>query len=378
MAYSMKYIYGVSQGDVFWAASDVGWVVGHSYIVYGPLISGCTTVLFEGKPVKTPDAAAFWRVIEQHQVNVLFTAPTAIRAIKKEDPDLKLRANYSNKSLQRLYLAGERCDVDTWHWAHHGLGIPVIDHWWQTETGWPIVAQFPAYNLLEPKAGSAGFPVPGFHVVILDEQGEELIPAQEGYVALKLPLPPGCLPSLYNDDERFFTSYLEKFRGYYLSGDGGYIDDQGHVFIMGRVDDVINVAGHRLSTGEMEEMVALNSKVAECAVVGMADPLKGQVPLAFVVLKDGVNATENEVEAELVTYIRQNIGAFACFKTALMVKRLPKTRSGKILRRIIRNITDGDHYAVPSTIDDPHILTEIHDALKLRNVGQAFQPQMNF
>lgn len=375
LAYSMETIYGTKPGDVFWAASDVGWVVGHSYMVYGPLITGCTTVLYEGKPVRTPDAGAFWRVIEEHQVKVLFTAPTAIRAIKKEDPELKLLKSYNVNSLERLYLAGERCDVDTWHWANHGLQVPVIDHWWQTESGWPIVAQFPGLGLLEPKAGSAGFPVPGFQVDILNEAGEVLIPAQEGYVAIKLPLPPGCLPTLFEDDERFRSSYLDRFPGYYLTGDGGYKDEDNHVFIMGRIDDVINVAGHRLSTGEMEEMVAKHPAVAECAVVGMADEMKGQLPLALVVLKDQAKIDDQTLENELVQVIRSNIGAVACFKQAIVVQRLPKTRSGKILRRIIRHIADGTHYAVPSTIDDPHILTEIHDALKNRLIGQAFLHQ---
>lgn len=375
LAYSMSVIYGVKPGDVFWAASDVGWVVGHSYMVYGPLISGCTTVLYEGKPVRTPDAGAFWRVIQDHRVKVLFTAPTAIRAIKKEDPGLQKLRQYDISSLERLYLAGERCDVDTWHWAHHGLKVPVVDHWWQTESGWPIVAQFPGLGLLEPKAGSAGFPVPGYQIEVLNEEGEALIPSQEGYIAIKLPLPPGSLPTLYLDDERFRSSYLERFPGYYLTGDGGYKDEDNHVFIMGRIDDVINVAGHRLSTGEMEEMVAKHPAVAECAVVGMADELKGQLPLAFVVLKDQAKMEEKLLEAELVQVIRNNIGAVACFKQAIVVQRLPKTRSGKILRRIIRHIVDGTPYSVPSTIDDSHILTEIHDALKSRHIGQAFLHQ---
>jgi acyl-coenzyme A synthetase/AMP-(fatty) acid ligase len=373
LRFSMDHIYNVKAGDVFWAASDVGWVVGHSYMVYGPLMQGCTTLLYEGKPVRTPDAGAFWRVVEQHKVNILFTAPTAFRAIKKEDPDGELLHKYDISSLHRLYLAGERCDVPTWYWATEMLKVPVIDHWWQTESGWPIVAQMPSIDeqmLLKP--GSAGKPIPGYKIDILNEDGEQLIPNQEGFVAIKLPLPPGCLPDLYNDTDRFISSYLEKFPGYYLTGDGGYKDEEDYVFIMGRVDDVINVAGHRLSTGEMEEMVAAHSFVAECAVVGIADELKGHLPLAYVVVRDGIVPDELLIEKELVKLIRENIGAVACFKNCVLVKRLPKTRSGKILRRLLRNIADGEHYIVPSTIDDPLILTEVHDALKARRIGQAF------
>jgi acyl-coenzyme A synthetase/AMP-(fatty) acid ligase len=373
LKYSLHHIYGIQPGEVFWAASDVGWVVGHSYIVYGPLMHGCTTILYEGKPIKTPDAGAFWRVIEEHKVNVLFTAPTAIRAIKKEDDEGSLLQNYNISSLRSLFLAGERCDVSTYYWASNLLKVPVIDHWWQTESGWPIVA--PSFGLLDQpiiKPGSAGRPVPGYEIHILNEMGEKLIPQQEGFVAIKLPLPPGCLPTLYNDDQRFVSSYLDQFPGYYLTGDGGYMDDDNYLYIMGRVDDVINVAGHRLSTGEMEEMVATHPAVAECAVIGMADELKGQVPLAFVVLKDGVSITEKEIETQCAQIIRDNIGAVACFKNTIVVQRLPKTRSGKILRRIMRHITDGEHYTVPSTIDDPHILVEIHDQLKTRSIGKAF------
>lgn len=374
LKYSLHYIYGVQPGEVFWAASDVGWVVGHSYIVYGPLMHGCTTILFEGKPVKTPDAGAFWRVIQDHKVNVLFTAPTAIRAIKKEDDSGHYLKEYNTASLRALFLAGERCDVTTYYWAANLLQIPVLDHWWQTESGWPIVApSFGNLDVPQVKPGSAGRPVPGYDVQILNESGEQLIANQEGFIAIKLPLPPGCLPTLYNDDQRFVNSYLEQFPGYYLTGDGGYLDDDNYLYIMGRVDDVINVAGHRLSTGEMEEMVSSNPAVAECAVIGMADELRGQVPLAFVVIKDGVSIHEREVEAQLVQLIRENIGAVAYFKSVVVVKRLPKTRSGKILRRIMRHITDGEHYAIPSTIDDPHILVEIHDVLKLRKIGKAFQ-----
>lgn len=362
--FSLKHIYNVQAGDVFWAASDVGWVVGHSYIVYAPLIMGCTTILYEGKPVKTPDAGAFWRVIEQHQVKVLFTAPTAFRAIRKEDPDGLLTQKYHLSSLKYLFLAGERCDPSTYYWANNLLKIPVIDHWWQTESGWPMVANMMGIEPMPIKAGSSTKPVCGYKIDILSEDGDVLIANQTGYVGIKLPLPPGCLPTLWNDDERFQQSYLSHFEGYYLTGDGGYIDDEGYVFIMGRVDDVINVAGHRLSTGEMEELVASHTAVAECAVVGVADELRGQVPVGLVVLKDGITTPEPQIEAELVQLIRQKIGAVAVFKRAIVVKRLPKTRSGKILRKIIRLIADGTPYQIPSTIDDPTVLTEIHDALR--------------
>ncbi len=372
LKYSMKAVYGVDPGDVFWAASDVGWAVGHSYLVYAPLFHGCTSILFEGKPVRTPDAGTFWRVIMQHDVNVLFTAPTAIRAIKKEDPDGLQKVKYDLPSLRYLFLAGERCDVATYHWAKELLQVPVIDHWWQTESGWPMVANMVGYGMMPAKPGSAGKPVCGYKVEILGEDGRELIPAQEGYVAVKLPLPPGCLPTLWQDDERFRKSYLERFPGYYLTGDGGYMDEEGYVFIMGRIDDVINVSGHRLSTGEMEEMVASHPAVAECAVIGIADELRGQRPIGLVVLKDGKTISEAELENELVALIRDKIGAVAYFRNVLIVQRLPKTRSGKILRKIMRNIADGEHYAVPSTIDDPAILTEIRATLKAKNIGIAF------
>lgn len=364
LRFSLQHIYDIQAGDVFWAASDVGWVVGHSYIVYAPLIMGCTTILYEGKPVKTPDAGAFWRVIEQHRVKALFTAPTAFRAIRKEDPEGALAQKYDLASLKYLFLAGERCDPPTYYWASELLNIPVIDHWWQTESGWPMVANMMGVEVLPVKAGSSTKPVCGYKIEILNDEGTPLIANQTGYVAIKLPLPPGCLPTLWKDDERFRDSYLSHFEGYYLTGDGGYVDDDGYVFIMGRVDDVINVAGHRLSTGEMEELVAAHAAVAECAVVGVADELRGQVPVGLVVLKDGVHVAAEQMEAELVQLIRQKIGAVAVFKRAIVVKRLPKTRSGKILRKIIRMIADGTPYQVPSTIDDPAILTEIHDALR--------------
>lgn len=375
LAYSLRAIYDVKPGDVFWAASDVGWVVGHSYIVYGPLIQGCTTVLFEGKPVRTPDAGTFWRVIEQHGVNVLFTAPTAFRAIRKEDPEALLRNKYDISSLRYLFLAGERCDPPTLHWLQEVVPVPVIDHWWQTESGWPMVANQMGIEPVPVKAGSATWPVCGFNLQILGENGQPLGPDEEGYVCLKLPLPPGSLPTLWNDTPRFRQSYLSRFPGYYLTGDGGYIDDDGYVYIMGRVDDVINVAGHRLSTGEMEEMVGSHPAVAECAVIGIADELRGQRPVGLVVLKDGVEVDEPHLEAELVGIIRDRIGAVAYFRNALVVKRLPKTRSGKILRKTIRQIADGEPCAVPSTIDDPAILDEIRARLMTQNIGHAFRFQ---
>ncbi|MFM6984493.1 MAG: propionyl-CoA synthetase [Chitinophagaceae bacterium] len=371
--FSMEKIYNIQAGEVFWAASDIGWVVGHSYIVYGPLIRGCSTVLFEGKPVRTPDAGEFWRIIERYKVSVMFTAPTALRAIKKEDDKGAYLKNFDLSSLRALYLAGERCDVATYYWISNLLNKPIIDHWWQTESGWPIVAPVYGNDEINIKPGSAGKAIPGYAIDILNESGEKLIPNQEGYIAIKLPLPPGCLPTLYKDEDRFFSSYLSTFPGYYMTGDGGFIDDEDFVFIMGRVDDVINVAGHRLSTGEMEEMIASHPSVAECAVIGMADELRGQIPMAFYILKDGIEMNDAIIEQELIKIIRDNIGAVAVFKHALRVNKLPKTRSGKILRRILRNITDGEHYTVPSTIEDPQVLTNIHDLLKEKQLGMAFQ-----
>lgn len=372
LKYSMKAIYNVEEGETYWAASDVGWVVGHSYIVYGPLLNRNTTIVFEGKPIKTPDAGTFWRVIAEHKVGTMFTAPTAIRAIKKEDPEGLLLAKYDLSQLKTLFLAGERCDSATLEWSQEKLNIPVIDHWWQTESGWAMVANMMGIEAFPVKSGSATKPVSGYEVQILSEEGHELIANQEGFIAVKLPLPPGCLPTLWNDNERFVSSYLSTFEGYYLTGDGGYKDEDGYVYIMGRIDDVINVAGHRLSTGEMEEMVASYPAIAECAVVGIADDLRGQRPVGLVVLKDGYEMGENEIENALVSLIREKIGAVAFFRNAVVVKRLPKTRSGKILRKTIRKIADGEHYTVPSTIDDPLILTEIHDKLKERGVGIAF------
>lgn len=372
MKYSMQAVYDTCPGDVFWAASDIGWAVGHSYIVYAPLISGCTTILFEGKPIRTPDAGTFWRIIEQHQVKTFFTAPTAIRAIKKEDSEGQLFTKYDVCSLKHLFLAGERCDPATYEWVSELLKIPVIDHWWQTESGSPMLANMAGLGLKPIKPGSSSTPVPGYDIQIMGENGQILGPNQEGYVVIKLPLAPGCFPTLWKEDERFRKGYLSKFEGYYLTGDGGYKDEENYFYIMGRVDDVINVSGHRLSTGEMEEIVAANPVVAECAVVGIADKLRGQRPVALVVLKDGRTISREELEAQLVKSIRETIGAIAYFKSAVIVNRLPKTRSGKILRKIIRNIADGVHFEMPSTIDDPMILEEIRDVLHAHKIGAEF------
>ncbi|GAA4458312.1 AMP-binding protein [Rurimicrobium arvi] len=372
LRFSMEYIYNVQQGDVFWAASDIGWVVGHSYIVYAPLLHGCTTVLYEGKPVRTPDAGAFWRVIEQYRVNVLFTAPTSIRAIKKEDHNGSFLREHNIGSLHSLFLAGERCDPDTFGWIQQLLQKPVIDHWWQTESGWPMLSLMTRIDERPGLPGSAGFPVCGYDIRILDEQGAEVEAKQEGNIAIRLPLPPGCLPGLWNNEIRFRKSYLERYPGYYLSGDGGYKNEEGYVFVMGRIDDVINVSGHRLSTGEMEEIVSAHPAVAECAVVGIACALRGQRPLALIVLKDGIAQTEADLQDQLVHTVRETIGPIAVFKTAVVVKRLPKTRSGKILRKTISEIADGKAYTIPSTIDDPEILNEIKEKLLQRRVGIAF------
>ncbi len=363
--WSMHAIYGVDAGDVFWGASDVGWVVGHSYIAYGPLFRGCTSILYEGKPVRTPDAGAFWRVIAEHRVKSFFVAPTAFRAMRKEDPECLLQAKYDISSLKFQFVAGERLDPPTYDWLREHLpGVPVIDHWWQTETGWPICSNMAGVELLEAKAGSVALPLPGFDLRILDEAGLEMGPNQEGAVVLKGPLPPGSFPTLWRDHDRFVEGYWSRYPGFYLTGDGGYRDADGYVYIMGRIDDVINVAGHRLSTGEMEEVVAAHPAVAECAVFGAADVDKGQVPLALVVLKDGVNITGPALQAELVQMVRDQIGALANFKRALMVKRLPKTRSGKILRQTLRKMVDNQPYPMPSTIDDPAILDEITAVLR--------------
>jgi len=364
---SMEAVYDVRPRDVFWAASDVGWVVGHSYIVYGPLLMGCTTVIYEGKPVGTPDPGAFWRVVSQHGVRVLFTAPTAIRAIKKEDPDGEHVAQHDLLDFKYLFLAGERLDPDTYHWARKILKRPVIDHWWQTETGWAIAANCMGIEQMVIKPGSPTVPVPGYDVRILGPRGRELEPHEEGAVVIKLPLPPGCLPTLWNDDERFVESYMERFPGYYLTSDGGYKDEDGYLYVMGRIDDVINVSGHRLSTGAIEEVVAKHPDVAECAVIGAADSLKGQLPVGFVVLKDGADRDPDEIGPELKKMVRDEIGAIACFQDVGVVQRLPKTRSGKILRATMRQIADGKEYRLPSTIDDPAVLDEI--ASQLQELG---------
>lgn len=363
MLYSMKNIYGMKAGDTFWAASDVGWVVGHSFIVYGPLMAGCSTIVYEGKPVRTPDAGAFWRVCEEYKVNALFSAPTAFRAIAKEDPDAALMENYDLSHLKRLYLAGERLDPATYHWLKDKTQLPVIDHWWQTETGWSI-ASTPFVDgstdeLMLTKAGSAGLPVPGYKVEILDAYGEALPANQQGTVAIKLPMPPGCLTTVYKDEERFKSSYLSTHPGYYVTGDGGYFDEDGYLFIMGRTDDVINVAGHRLSTGEMEESISGHASVAECAVVGINDSLKGQVPFGLVVIKNGVELSDDEIIAALKTKVRSDIGAIASLKALIIVERLPKTRSGKILRKTLRQMIDGQQIEIPSTIDDAQVLEEL-------------------
>ncbi|REJ61212.1 MAG: propionyl-CoA synthetase [Bacteroidetes bacterium] len=363
LKYSMEHIYGVKPGEVYWAASDIGWVVGHSYIVYGPMIHGATTMLFEGKPIKTPDASTFWRIISEHKVVTMFTAPTAIRAIRKEDPNGDMIKGYDLSHFRTQFLAGERCDADTLEWTAEKLGVPVIDHWWQTESGWPMLGQCIGYGLDPVKPGSANFPIPGYNVQIIDEQGQPAAPGEEGLVCVKLPLPPGALADLWQDTERFERSYLSPVPGYYFSGDGGYRDEEGYVFITGRVDDVINVAGHRLSTAEMEEVIAANANVAECACFGIHDELKGQVPMAMVVLNHN-SCSIDELVPELKAAIRSDIGAIASIKHIIEVARLPKTRSGKILRKTLRAIVDGHGYQIPSTIDDPAILEEIEQKVK--------------
>ena len=363
LLWSMRNIYGVQPGEVYWAASDLGWVVGHSYICYGPLLNGNTTIVYEGKPVGTPDPGAFWRVISQHGVKVLFTAPTAFRAIRKEDPEGAHLKRYDLSHFRALFLAGERCDPDTLLWAEAQLGVPVIDHWWQTETGWAICANPLGIEKLPVKPGSPTLPMPGYDVRVLDDEGHELPPGKLGAICIKLPLPPSCLPTLWNADERFVQSYLSRYPGYYLTGDAGFKDEDGYLFIMSRIDDVINVAGHRLSTGAMEEVLASHPAVAECAVIGVADELKGELPLGLVVLKAGVDRPHAEIERELVQKVRDEIGPVAAFKLVTVVKRLPKTRSGKILRGTMKKIADGQPWTMPATIDDPAILDEIAEAL---------------
>ncbi|MEU8186987.1 propionyl-CoA synthetase [Micromonospora carbonacea] len=361
LRWSMANVFDIGPGDVFWAASDVGWVVGHSYIVYGPLLTGATTVLYEGKPVGTPDAGAFWRVVSQHRVAALFTAPTAIRAIRRQDPDGTRIGRYDLTSLRTLFLAGERLDPDTFAWAGARLGVPVVDNWWQTETGWPVAANPRGLEPLPIKAGSPSVPVPGYDVRVVDSRGEQVPAGVDGSIVLRLPLPPGCLPTLWGDDERYVRSYLSTFDGYYLTGDGGRFDADGYLYVMGRTDDVINVAGHRLSTGAMEEVLAGHPAVAECAVIGVADALKGQVPSGYVVLKAGVDVDPEALAAELVALVRQRIGPVAAFRRVTVVPALPKTRSGKILRRTMRGLVEGRDEPVPATIDDPATLTVFRD-----------------
>ncbi len=369
LKWSMKNLYGVEPGEVYWAASDVGWVVGHSYIVYAPLLHGCTSILYEGKPVGTPDAGAFWRVIAEHGCAAMFTAPTAFRAIKKEDPKGALFAQYDLKKFRTLFLAGERADPDTVMWAENLLKIPVLDHWWQTETGWCIAGNPVGLGTLAVKYGSATVPMPGYDVRIVDEACKEVPANKMGSIVVKLPLPPACLPTLWQADEQMRESYLAEFPGYYKTADAGFKDDDGYIFVMSRTDDIINVAGHRLSTGGMEEVLASHPDVAECAVLGVKDELKGEVPCGFIVLKSGVNRPPTEIEKECVALIREKIGPVAAFKLAITVARLPKTRSGKILRGTIKKIADGESWQMPATIDDPVILEEIGTALKGKGVG---------
>ncbi len=367
--WTMRHVYGVEPGEVYWAASDVGWVVGHSYIVYGPLLNGNTTVLYEGKPVGTPDAGAFWRVISDHGVNCLFTAPTAFRAIKKEDPNGALLHDYDLGTLRSLFLAGERSDPDTLKWAEEKLGVPVIDHWWQTETGWAICANCLGIEQLPVKHGSPTMAVPGWDVQVVDEGAKPVAAGKTGALVVKLPLPPGTLPTLWNDDERFVRSYMSEFPGYYKTADAGFIDDDGYVYVMSRTDDIINVAGHRLSTGGMEEVVAAHPDVAECAVIGVADQLKGEIPLGFLVLNAGVDRPHHDIVGEVIQMVRSEIGPVAAFKTAIVVQRLPKTRSGKILRGTMKKIADRTAWKMPATIDDPAILDEIKE--RLQAIGYA-------
>jgi propionyl-CoA synthetase len=369
LKWSMQYLYGVAPGEVYWAASDVGWVVGHSYIVYAPLLHGCTSILYEGKPVGTPDAGAFWRVIAEHGCAAMFTAPTAFRAIKKEDPQGKLFARYDLSKFRTLFLAGERADPDTIVWAENLLKVPVIDHWWQTETGWAIAGNPVGLGMLPVKHGSPTVAMPGYDVRIVDESCREVAANKMGSIVVKLPLPPACLPTLWQQDERFKESYLAEFPGYFKTADAGFKDEDGYVYVMGRTDDIINVAGHRLSTGGMEEVLASHPDVAECAVLGIKDELKGEVPCGFIVLKAGVNRPPTEIEKECIALVREKIGPVAAFKLAITVARLPKTRSGKILRGTIKKIADHDPWTMPATIDDPAILDEIGAALKGHGVG---------
>lgn len=369
LKFSMQYIYGAKEGEVFWAASDVGWVVGHSFIVYGPLINRDATIIFEGKPIRTPDSSTFWRIIDEHKVNIMFTAPTAIRAIKKEDPNGEFIKQYDLTSLKTQFLAGERCDIATLEWYLEHIPVPAIDHWWQTESGWPMVSNMIGVENVIVKHGSVGKAVCGYNIKIFGEKGTELGPNEEGYVVIKLPLPPGALLDLWNDNPRFKAGYLQKFPGYYFSGDGGFKDEDDYIYITGRVDDVINVAGHRLSTAEMEEIVASHHSIAECAVVGIHDELKGQTPLALVVTKLGEEIEHFQLEQEIIKLVRQQIGAVASLRDVVIVERLPKTRSGKTLRKLMRSIADGENIQIPSTIDDETIVEEIIEVLKKYGIG---------
>ncbi|SDG93405.1 propionyl-CoA synthetase [Flavobacterium omnivorum] len=369
LKFSMKYIYDVKEDETFWAASDMGWAVGHSYILYGPLLNRNTTIIFEGKPIKTPDASTFWRIISEHKVGTMFTAPTAIRAIKKEDPDGEFIKQYDLSTLKNQFLAGERCDNATLEWYQQHIPIPVIDHWWQTESGWPMIANSLGIEKMPVKSGSATKAVCGYDIRIFNENGDELKANEEGLVVVKLPLPPGNMLGIWENEVRFKAGYFSKFDGYYLSGDGGYKDEEGYIFITGRTDDVINVAGHRLSTAEMEEVVASHHSVAECAVIGIQDELKGQIPLALVVTKSGDEIEHYQLEQEIIKLVRQQIGAVASLRNVVIVQRLPKTRSGKILRKLMRSITDGEEFQIPSTIDDENIVEEIVTTLKKYKIG---------
>lgn len=363
MLFFMQKVYGMQPGDVWWGVSDVGWVVGHSLIVYGPLMAGCTTVLYEGKPIRTPDAGSYWRMIEEYRINALFCAPTAMRAIRKEDPEGALIKSRDLGSLRQLFMAGEKLDSSTQLWLEQMTGKPVLDHWWQTETGWAVTATCVGLEGHTPGPGSGAHPVPGYNIQVMDEEGNLLGPGEQGAIVIALPLPPGCSQTLWNDHPRYLEAYLQTYSGYYLSGDGGYVDEDGFVYVMGRIDDVINVSGHRLSTGEMEDLVGQHPAVAESAVIGIHDDIKGQVPLGLIVLKDGVSETPEQLRCELVALVRERIGALACLQRVVVVKRLPKTRSGKILRGVLRKIADGESFSPPATIDDPAILAEIAESL---------------
>lgn len=365
--YALNNVYGMRTGDVWWGASDIGWVVGHSFIVYGPLMGGCSAIFFEGKPIKTPDAGTFWRVIDEYRVNSMFCAPTAFRAIRKEDPNGSLAGQYDLSSLKWVFVAGEKLDSSTYGWLVDLLKVPVLDHWWQTETGWPMTAPMMGWeNPSEERIGSTNKPIPGYDIRVLDDEGVEVERGEAGNICVSLPMPPGVAWSIWNNNERYYSSYLESFPGFYHTGDGGYIDEDGYIYITGRTDDVINVSGHRLSTGEMEEILSTHSSVAECAVIGVPDELRGQVPLGLLVLKAGENISEDELVSQLVQMVREQVGAVACFKQAFVVQRLPKTRSGKVLRAVLRKIAASEAYMMPSTIDDPVILDEIQDVFSAR------------